>query len=210
MKIDIWSDFACPFCYIGKRRLEKALEEFEGAEDIVIVWRNFQLDPTAREEVNMDIISSLVQKYNMTKEEVQGMVDQTANMAKEVGLDYNLKDMVVTNTSRAHRLANYAREFGLGQEMNERLFKAQLVDALNIADIEVLGDLAEEVGIKKEDAISMLKSDKYKEEVKADMEEARQLQISSVPFFTFAEKYAVGGAQSSEAFLEVLRKVANE
>ena len=210
MRIDIWSDFACPFCYIGKRRLEKALEDFEGRDDVEIVWRSFQLDPSAEEKSDIDMVSGLAAKYNMTTEKAQGMIDQMTMMAKEVGLTYNFKDIIQTNTFKAHRLANYAEEFDLAQEMNERLLKAYFIDALNIGDIETLGDLAEEVGLNKEDTIAMLNSNKYGDQVEMDRYEAKQLEINSVPFFVFDNKYAVQGAQPSEAFLEVLKKSSQE
>ncbi|MDR7855133.1 DsbA family oxidoreductase [Tissierella sp.] len=206
MRIDIWSDFACPFCYIGKRRLEKALEDFEGRENVEIVWRSFQLDPSAPEKSDVDMVTGLAEKYNVSKERAQGMVDNMASMAKEAGLEYNFDDMVETNTLKAHRLANYSKEFGLAQEMNERLLKAHFMDGLNISDIETLGNLAAEVGLNKEDTIAMLNSDKYIEQIEMDRYESRQLEISSVPFFVFDNKYAVQGAQPSEAFLQVLRK----
>lgn len=206
MRIDIWSDFACPFCYIGKRKLEKALEDFEGSGNVEIAWRSFQLDPFAPDKSDVDMVTGLAAKYNLTKEKAQGMIDQMISMAKEVGLEYNFEDMIQTNTFKAHRLASYSKEFGLAQEMNERLLKAHFMDGLNIGDIETLSNLAAEVGLNKEDTIAMLNSDKYTEEIEMDRYESRQLGISSVPFFVFDNKYAVQGAQPSEAFLQVLTK----
>lgn len=206
MRIDIWSDYACPFCYIGKRKLEKALEEFKGKEDIEIVWRSFQLDPNAKDSTDMDMVSGLAKKYNMSIEKAQGMIEQMNNMAKEVGLNYNFKDMIETNTMKAHRLAIYAKEFDLMGEMNERLLKAHFIDGINIGDIEALGDLAEEVGMNKEDVINMLNGDKFIKEIEMDRYEAQQLEINSVPFFVFDNKYAVQGAQPTEAFIDVLKK----
>lgn len=206
MRIDIWSDYACPFCYIGKRKLEKALEEFKGKEDIEVVWRSFQLDPNAKDSTDIDMVSGLAKKYNMSIEKAQEMIDQMNNMAKEVGLNYNFKDMIETNTMKAHRLATYAKEFDLMGEMNERLLKAHFIDGINIGDIEVLGNLAEEVGLNKEDVINMLNSDKFIKEVEMDRYEAQQLEINSVPFFVFDNKYGVQGAQPTEAFIDVLKK----
>ena len=208
MRIDIWSDYACPFCYIGKRKLEKAMEEFEAKEDIEIVWRSFQLDPNAKDSTDIDMVTGLAAKYNMTKEKAQEMIDQMDNMAKDVGLDYNFKDMIQTNTMKAHRLAIYAKEFDLMGEMNERLLKAHFIDGINIGDIETLGNLAEEVGLNKEDAINMLNSDKFIKEVEMDRYEAQQLEINSVPFFVFDNKYAVQGAQPPQAFLDVFQKIS--
>ena len=207
MRIDIWSDYACPFCYIGKRNLEKAMEQVKDKEAIEIVWRSFQLDPNAKETTDMDMVTGLAKKYNVSKEKAQAMIDQMDNMAKQVGLDYNFKDMIETNTMKAHRLAIYAREFGLMGEMNERLLKAHFIDGINIGDIESLGNLAEEVGLNKEDTISILKTDKFIEQVEMDRYEAQQLEINSVPFFIFDNKYAVQGAQPPQGFLEVLEKL---
>lgn len=206
MRIDIWSDYACPFCYIGKRKLEKALEEFKDKEDIEVVWRSFQLDPNAKDSTDIDMVSGLAKKYNMSIEKAQEMIDQMNNMAKEVGLNYNFKDMIETNTMKAHRLATYAKEFDLMGEMNERLLKAHFIDGINIGDIEVLGNLAEEVGLNKEDVINMLNSDKFIKEVEMDRYESQQLEINSVPFFVFDNKYGVQGAQPTEAFIDVLKK----
>ena len=155
MIIDIWSDYACPFCYIGKRKLEEAIKQFEAKEDIEIMWRSFQLDPNAKDSTDIDMVTALAKKYNMTKEKAQEMIDQMNNMAKEVGLDYNFKDMIQTNTMKAHRLAIYAKKFDLMAEMNERLLKAHFIDGINIGHIEALGNLAEEVGLNKEDTINM-------------------------------------------------------
>lgn len=208
MRIDIWSDYACPFCYIGKRKLEEAMEKFEGKEDIEIVWRSFQLDPNAKDSTDIDMVTGLAEKYNMTKEKAQEMIDNMDNMAKEVGLDYNFKDMIQTNTMKAHRLAIYAKEFDLMGEMNERLLKAHFIDGINIGDIEALGSLAEEVGLNREDVINMLNSDKFTGEVEKDRYEAQQLEINSVPFFVFDNKYAVQGAQPPQAFLDVFQKIS--
>jgi predicted DsbA family dithiol-disulfide isomerase len=206
MRIDIWSDYACPFCYIGKRKLEKALEEFKGKEDIEIVWRSFQLDPNAKDSTDIDMVSGLARKYNMSIEKAQEMINQMDNMAKEVGLNYNFKDMIQTNTLKAHRLAIYAKEFGLMGEMNERLLKAHFIDGINIGDIEILGDLAKEVGLNRDDTLTMLNSDEYIDQVEADRYEAKQLDINSVPFFIFNNKYGVQGAQPTPVFIDTLEK----
>ena len=206
MRIDIWSDYACPFCYIGKRKLEKALEEFKGKEDIEIVWRSFQLDPNAKDSTDIDMVSGLARKYNMSIEKSQEMINHMDNMAKEVGLNYNFKDMIQTNTLKAHRLAIYAKEFGLMGEMNERLLKAHFIDGINIGDIEILGDLAKEVGLNRDDTLTMLNSDEYIDQVEADRYEAKQLDINSVPFFIFNNKYGVQGAQPTPVFIDTLEK----
>ncbi|OLN23013.1 disulfide bond formation protein DsbA [Domibacillus antri] len=208
MKVEIWSDFACPFCYIGKRRFEQAVQQFEGKVDIE--FRSFELDPNAPKKADQDVHDMLAGKYGMTREQAKAMNSQLTGQAKETGLDYQMDTLILANTHDAHRLSHFAKEKGKMTAFTERVLKAYFTESKHIADFETLAQLAEEAGLLKEEALNVLESGRYSEQVRADQEEARQVGVQGVPFFVFNEKYAVSGAQSVESFLQVLQKVASE
>ncbi len=207
MKIDIWSDFACPFCYIGKRNLEKALKELGLAEEVEIIFHSFQLDPDAKKENPENSVTSLSNKYGITKEEAQKMIDRIVRMAKAVGLEYDYDKLIQTNTFDAHKLVQYGKEINKDNKLIERLFKAYFIDGLDIGDIEVLGDLGEEVGLHRDKVLNVLNSQEYALKVEEDKELAQKLEISSVPFFVIDNKTAIPGAQPPETFIEVIKEI---
>ncbi|MBP2001230.1 putative DsbA family dithiol-disulfide isomerase [Paenibacillus shirakamiensis] len=208
MKVEIWSDYACPFCYIGKRRFEEALEQFPDRDQVEVVYRSFELDPTAPLRVEQDIHDMLASKYGMPREQAIATNHNVTAQAKSVGLEYNLDTMILTNTLDAHRLTHLAAEQVLAKELNERLLRAYFTDSLNLGDHEVLADLAEEVGMNRTKALEVLASNQYTEAVRADEQEAGQLGIQGVPFFVMDRAYGVSGAQSLEVFLDALHKAA--
>ena len=210
MKIDIWSDFACPFCYIGKRNLENALEEFNSQGDIEIVFHSFQLDPDAKQGIKFDSVASLSEKYGIPIEEAQKMIDRIVKMAKNVGLEYNYDKVVHTNTFNAHRLVQYGKTIDRDDELVERLFKAYFIDGLDIGDIEVLGDLSQEIGLNREEILDILNSERYVSDVEDDKRLSQQLGINSVPFFVIENKIAIPGAQPPETFIQVLKEASEE
>lgn len=210
MKIEIWSDFVCPFCYIGKRRLELALDKFEYTNEVEIVFRSFELDPNAKKVYSENIHELIAKKYSIPLEQAKASNNQLVNQAKELGLNYNFDDLQPTNTFDAHRLVHYAKSENKINELTERLLKAYFVDSLNLSDIKVLSKLALEVGLDEDEALSILESDKYSSDVRLDEELASNIGVTGVPFFVFNNKYAVSGAQPPELFLEVLEKVKNE
>lgn len=210
MKVEIWSDYACPFCYIGKRNFEGALDKFKGKDDVEISYSSFQLNPYTRKTENADINSIIAKKYGITYEKSKEMNDGIVAKAKEVGLNYNFENLIPNNTADAHRLAKYAKSIDKEDVIVERLLKAYFVDSLDIGDINVLGDISLDVGINKIDVISMLEGNSYKDDVKAEREKAADLGVTSVPFFVFNNKYAVSGAQPSKVFLDLLEKVYSE
>lgn len=207
MKVEIWSDFACPFCYIGKRRFENALKKFEHSGEVETVFKSYQLDPYAPNEIDKDIYSILSEKQGVSYQEAKGFTVQIAQQANELGLDYQFDTMILTNTFAAHRLSHFANLHGKMYEMIERVLKGFFSESLNISDYDVLATLAEEIGLDKQEALTVLSQGKYSENVQRDMEEAQKIGVRGVPFFVFNQKYAVSGAQPSEAFLEVLQKV---
>ncbi|MDT8716891.1 DsbA family oxidoreductase [Clostridium sp. 19966] len=210
MKIEVWSDFVCPFCYIGKRRLENALDKFEHKDEVEVVFKSFELDPEAKKKYDESIHEIIAKKYGISVAEAKASNDQLVAQAKALGLDYNFEDIKPTNTFDAHRLYHYAKAQGKLKEFSERTLKAYFVDSLNISDYNVLADLASEVGLDREKALKVLEDNEYSEDVRKDEQKAAQLKISGVPFFVFNDKYAVSGAQPSDLFLEVLDKVKKE
>ncbi len=210
MKIEIWSDVMCPFCYIGKRNFETALAQFPEKEHIEVVWKSFQLDPTIPEVANETQEEYLVKRKGMSVEQVKGMLENVTQSAKQVGLDYHLDKSVVVNSQKAHQLIQFAKTKGLGDEAEERLFKAFFTEGKSIADIDTLTQLGKEIGLDEAELQTAFTDDKYAYLVKQDIQEARQIGVRGVPFFVIDRKYAVSGAQPAEAFLQNLEKAFPE
>lgn len=210
MQVEIWSDFVCPFCYIGKRRFEAAVSQFEGQEEIEVIYRSFELDPRAKRDNNTDIHNLLASKYGMSREEAKAMNENVGNQAKEIGLTYHFDTMIPTNTFDAHRLMHFAKQQEKLSDMTERLLKAYFTDSENISDHNTLAKLAAEVGLDQQESLAMLASDEYTQAVHADVEEGQKLGIQGVPFFVINRKYAVSGAQPTEVFLSALEKAWSE
>lgn len=209
MKVEIWSDIVCPFCYIGKRKFEIALEQFAGKEKVEIEWHSYQLDPNARRE-GENAYQSLAEKKGQSLEWSIKMHENVTQMAKSVGLEYNFDKAQVCNSFDAHRLIQFAKTKGKGDEAEERIFRAYFTEGKLISDHTTLRELATEIGLKNTDIDEVLKSDTFATEVERDCEEAYQIGVTGVPFFVFDRKYAVSGAQNPETFLEVLNKVAGQ
>lgn len=207
MRIDVWSDYACPFCYIGKRRLENALSQFPNRDQVEVVFRSFQLDPHAEVSTDKSIHELLASKYGMSVEKAKAMNDQLTEQAKDVGLDFNFDTTQHTNTFDAHRLSHFASTKGKGAEMSERLLRAYFTDSFNLGDRNVLASLAAEVGLDQAETAAMLETDAFTAEVNGDIEEGSKLNITGVPFFVFNNKYALSGAQPGPVFSEVLDTV---
>lgn len=210
MKIEVWSDFVCPFCYIGKRRLEIALEKFEHKDEVELIFKSFELDPSSKKKFDENIHEIIAKKYGIPVEQAKASNNQLVDQAKAIGLNYNFDDLIPTNTFDAHRVVHYAKTEGKTNELVERIFKAYFIDSLNISDHKVLASLAHEVGLNSDKALSMLESDQYGEEVRKDEETASKLRISGVPYFLINNKYVVSGAQTPEMFLEALEKAREE
>lgn len=210
MKIEIWSDFVCPFCYIGKRRLEIAIKQFPHNHNIFIEYKSYELDPNAKKNTKKSIHELLAHKYDMTVEKVREMNANVGRQAAEIGLQYNFDSIQHTNTFDAHRLTKYATKYDKENEMAERLFKAYFTDSVNISEPLTLIKLAEEIGLNTEEVESFLQTCKFTNSVRSDEELAKDIGIQSVPFFVFNEKYAVSGAQPIAVFSEVITKVWEE
>jgi len=206
MLVKIWSDVRCPFCYIGKKKFEAALEKFPQKDQVVVEWKSFQLDPTLKTDTSLSTLDYFVKTKGVSEEQARQMFSGATQMAREAGIDFNLEDSVPANSFMAHRLIQLAKSKDLGNEIEEVLFKAHFEEAKNIDDIKVLVQVATSIGLNAEEVENTLKSDAFAYEVKQDEMEARNIGVSGVPFFVFEDKYAVSGAQSSEAFLQNLEK----
>ena len=210
MKVEIWSDYQCPFCYIGKRRFENALQQFAQGDQVEVEFKSFELDPNAERDVKMSQDEMLMKKYNMSAEQVKSSNNQLTAQAKAEGLEYHLEQTVLTNTFDAHRLMQYAASKGKETEMNERLFFAHFTESKHLGDREILVELAEEIGLDKKETAEMLESKLYTAEVRTDEQEGSLLGVRGVPFFVIDRKYGISGAQPTEVFLDTLKKVWTE
>lgn len=210
MKIEIWSDIACPFCYIGKRNLEAALQKFEHADEVEIEWRSFELDPQAPVESESDMTDLLAAKYGYSREQALAMNEQMSERARQAGLDFHMADIVPTNTLDAHRLIHLAARHGLQAQMKERLLHAYFTEGQHLGDTETLVRLASETGVPAGEAEAMLAGDDFKYEVRADQREARDFSITGVPFFVVDRKYGISGAQPVEVFTQALEQAWQE
>ena len=210
MKIEIWSDYACPYCYIGERQLEKALKSFSGEESIDISYKAFELDPNASYETTTNTKDRVAQKYGYTSEQAQQMIDRVTEYAKSVGLEYHYDTVRYTNTFEAHRIAKYAETKGKGLEISEKLFHAYFTENKELSDHKVLTDIAIELGLDRLEVEDTLKNKKFAEDVRNDEYEASRLGIHAVPFFLINGKYSLSGAQPPEAFEKIFEKVLKE
>jgi len=206
MKIEIWSDIACPWCYIGRRRLENALDQFEHADQVEIIWRSYQLDPGAPKQYAGSMNDMLVEMKGISHEQAQKMHDHVTALAAEVGLEYRFDIAKAGNSFDAHRLLHHAAKHGKQNEMKERIQRAYFTEGQSFSDFDTLVRLAGEVGLDQDAAREALDSGAYADDVRADIRRAMQIGVRGVPFFVLADKYAVSGAQPSELFLQALEQ----
>lgn len=206
MKVEIWSDIMCPFCYIGKRRFEKALAVFPHAGRIEVEWKSFLLNPDMKTEPGKNINQYLSEVKGWSLEYAQQVNERVTGMAEAEGLHYDFDKAVVANAKDAHRLIQLAKANNKGGAMEERLFKAYFTEGKNIADHAVLQQLGEEVGLSPAAIQNMLSSAEYAARVEQDIYEAYNIGVRGVPYFVFNDRYAVSGAQATETFLAALQK----
>jgi predicted DsbA family dithiol-disulfide isomerase len=210
MKIEIWSDIACPWCYVGKRRFERALSQFEHRADVDVVWRSFELDPSAPRGYSESQAELLAKKYGMPVEQAQAMNARMASEAKKEGLDFDFERSQPGNTFDAHRLIHLAAANGKREAMVERLFAGYLTEGAAIGQKDTLQRLATEVGLDADRVREVLDGDAYADAVRADEGRARMFGITGVPFFAIDERYGVSGAQTPDVLLETLRQAHGE
>jgi predicted DsbA family dithiol-disulfide isomerase len=204
VEIEIWSDIVCPFCYVGKRHLERALEAFDHGDAVTVTWRSFELDPAAEAVASESLVEKIARKYGMSLEQSEASQKQLAERAAATGLEFNWQAARYGNTFDAHRVVHLAAQHGLADAAHERLMRAYFTEGLAVGDRAVLRDLAGQVGLGAEQVERLLTSDEYAASVRADESLARDFGISSVPFYVFDRKYAVSGAQPVEVFSRAL------
>jgi predicted DsbA family dithiol-disulfide isomerase len=206
MQVEIWSDVVCPWCFIGKRRFEDALSRFPHAAGVHVVWRSFELDPSAPFSHGVDNAARLASKYGVSREEAEGMLERMTRVADDEGLAFRLDIARSGRTFDAHRLLHLAAEHGLQDALKEALLSAYQEKGEHIADPDVLTKVAIDAGLDEGAVRDVLASDRYADDVRADEREAHELGVQGVPFFVFDRRYAVSGAQSSDVLLEVLER----
>jgi len=204
MNVEIWSDIACPWCYIGKRRFEAALAGFEHRDEVEVTWRSFELDPGAPPEREGDRLEHLARKYGTSRERAEAMYEHITAIAAEEGLDYRLDVARGGNMLHAHRMVHLAAAHGLQDAMKERLFRAYLTEGELMSDPAVLERVAVEVGLPGDEVREVVAGDRYTAEVREDEQLAASLGITAVPFFVVDRSIAASGAQPPELLRELL------
>jgi predicted DsbA family dithiol-disulfide isomerase len=207
MHIEIWSDLMCPFCYIGKRNFETALEDFEHRDEVRVTWRSFQLAPDMPHRLDGDVHDYLGAKYGGGREAGKAMNDRVTETAAAAGLEYNLDTAVMGNTFDPHRLTHLAAQHGLQDEAEERLFRAYFTESRHLADHDTLVELGTDIGLDAEAVRAMLAGDDLADAVRADVADAHRLGITGVPAFVVERRYAITGAQPPELILRALQQI---
>ena len=206
MTVEVWSDIMCPFCFLGKHRFATALQRFPQREDVAVVWRSFQLNPSLRTDPTITVNEYLARTKGIDVRQAAAMNDRLTSAGAAEGIEYRFDRAVVANTFDAHRFLHYAADHDRQDAAMEHIFTAYFSEGRNVADHAVLAAIGDEIGLDAADIASMLASDRYVDEVRADIAEAEELGIQGVPFFVFDRRYAVSGAQDSSVFLRALEQ----
>lgn len=213
MKITYWSDYACPYCYIGEARLKKAIKALGIEDKVEIEMKSFELDPTASQKVEGPTTDRFAKKYGLSKEMAAEQIEHISKLGRSEGIDFRYASTLYTNTMDAHRLTKLAQSkqnSKLSAQIIDALFDAYFTKNLELSDRRVLIQIAAEFGMDTDEVNEMLESDKYEDQVRLDEREAVKYGINSVPFFVVGEKYGLSGAQPEEAFVSTLKKVMDE
>lgn len=211
MKVQIWSDVMCPFCYIGKKNFEKALTQLSFDEPIEIEWKSYQLDPTLEETSGtLTTKKYLMNKRGLSEDQIDQMMSNMIEMGKQSGIDFSKGNPIVANTFKAHQLLHVAKKHNIQNEMEELLFEAHFLESKNVADEDVLMTLGNQLGIDSEEIQKAFVDQEIAYEVQQDILEARTIGVTGVPFFVLNNKYAMSGAQPAEAFVEALTQTYTE
>jgi len=208
VQVEVWSDIACPWCYLGKRRLQRAIEA--SGLDVSIRWRSYQLDPTIPRGERTPHAEALAKKFGAPAEQIAQMNQRLVDLGAAEGIDYRFDKYIQVNTRDAHRVLHLAQSLGLGDAMKERLMRAQFTDGALVDDADALVALAAEVGVPEAAARAVLDGTDFDAEVQADIDEAGALGVRGVPFFVFNREFAVSGAQGVEVFEQALAKAAGK
>ena len=210
MKITIWSDFVCPFCFIGESHLNKALDNFEHANKVEIEYKSFLLMPDAKYVPGQDYAQTFSGMKGIPLEQAKTMLNQVVEMAEASGVEINYDKAKLASTNDAHRVFQYAKENGLGNEFFKRFYTAHFTEGEVLSDRETIVRLAEEVGLNGAKVKEITEGNEYEDQVTQNISEARSVGVQGVPFFVFVDKYAVSGAQPVEVFQQVLNQVWEE
>ena len=207
MKVEIWSDVMCPFCYIGKHQFEKALSDFEGQKNVEIIWRSFELNPNIQYQEGYSLTDYLSDIKGMDKEDVNRNFDRLTKQGLEFGINFRFDIAKVMNSRKAHKIIQAAKKQGLQNEIEEALFYAYFTEGKNLEDSEILAEIAKNSGINFTDISELLDSIELENAVNSDVYMAQQVGARGVPFFVFDDAYAISGAHGADTFLNVLRTV---
>ena len=208
MRVDIWSDLVCPWCYVGKRRFERALTRFDTRDQVQVVYRSFQLNPAAPRDTTSSRREMLMRKYRRSPDQVVEMDARMTQTAAAEGLEFNLEGTLTGNTFDAHQLVHLAHAHGLQDAVVERLFRAYFTERQSLFDQQTLVNLCADVGLNRDEAAAALGDNRYANAVDADIEIAHRLGVTGVPFYVISDRYGISGAQAPETFLDVLQRVA--
>lgn len=206
MKVEIWSDITCMYCYMAKRKFESALSQFKDKDKIEVIWKSFELAPDLKTNPNILFPDFLANLKGISVEQSLAMISGASNMVKEAGLSFNLEKTIPANSFNAHRLSHLAKAYQLQEEIEEQLFKAYFTEGKNIDDIPTLMQLAIEIGLDSIAVKRCLESTEYADQVMSDIAEAKEASINSVPNFVFNSKSTISGTKESNVFLETLEK----
>lgn len=210
MKIDVWSDVVCPWCYLGKRRLEGAVARFAQRDELTVRWHSFELDPNAPRRRELPAAEQLARKYGMTPEQVAANWERLTALAAAEGLEYHLDRTQGGNTFDAHRLIHLGDAHGLQDAVQERFMRAYFTESAAIGEPDVLEPLAVEAGLPRDEVVDVIAGKSFEEAVREDELLARRYGINGVPFFVFGGRYAVSGAQSADVLLKALSQAWDE
>ncbi len=206
MKIDIWSDVICPWCYVGKRRLEAAIEQFDHGDEVEVVWHSYELNPNAPVSSELDLAAGMARKFGVSLDQARAMNDHMTELAARDGLEFDLGRARPGNTFDAHRLIHLAASHGLQGALKERLLAAYFTEGAAVSDHDTLARLAVSVGLDAREVADVLAGTAYADEVRADEEHAMDLGVSGVPFFVIDGRFGVPGAQATDVFLDTLER----
>jgi predicted DsbA family dithiol-disulfide isomerase len=204
MQVEIWSDVVCPWCYLGKRRFERALESFGHRDEVTVVYRSFELDPSAPRDVSTPTVELLAGRYGMTAQQAEDAQRQMVQRAAQDGLEFRMDELRSGSTRDAHRLLQLARAHGRQAELVERLHRAYFTEQGSVFDHPSLTELAVDAGLDRDDVLKVLASDEYGDAVDADEALARSLGANGVPFFVIDRRYGISGAQPLEIMTQTL------
>lgn len=210
MKITIWSDFVCPFCFIGQANLDNALKTFEHKDEVEIEYKSFQLMPDAEYTPGETYAETFAKMKGIPEERAKGMFGQVTETAEQAGVEINYETAKLTNTLDAHRVFQYAKEQGKGTEFFKALYDAHFTNGEVLNDADTLARLSESIGLDGAAVLDVVKSDQYNQDVNVDISQASSLGVQGVPFFLVNDKYSISGAQPVELFQEALEKIYHE